>query len=191
MTKGAIIVAGIGRCGTSLVMQMLHAAGVPTVGDWPAFERNDELSLRADPAAWRALTVGKAVKALDPQRVPVPSSYEHRIIVLTRNPEQQAKSMLKMAGFKPNREARRAMEHSVRQDEEPLRRAAMDMGPGNFLKLSFENIIHDPMEAATRIANHVRYVNEPQLDTGAMAACVRSRPATCLPYMLEVELIHA
>jgi hypothetical protein len=38
MSAPVIVVAGLGRCGTSLVMQMLAAAGLPCVGSFPDFE---------------------------------------------------------------------------------------------------------------------------------------------------------
>ena len=36
--RPCIIVSGLGRCGSSLVMQMLHAGGVECLGAPPAFE---------------------------------------------------------------------------------------------------------------------------------------------------------
>ena len=47
----ALLVAGLGRCGTSLMMQMLAAAGLPCVGEFPAYEV-PELNHRKPPLAW-------------------------------------------------------------------------------------------------------------------------------------------
>lgn len=36
--KPTIFVSGLGRCGSSMTMQMLDAAGIPCIGDYPAYE---------------------------------------------------------------------------------------------------------------------------------------------------------
>lgn len=188
MTDPTILVAGLGRCGSSLVMQMLAAAGVPTVGAFPSFEINDELELRLNPVAWRSLVSGKAVKVLDAQRVLPPAEHlDRRMILLTRHPGEQAKSALKLIGARRDRQAKRAMEAGMRRD---TRTVSAAMGRiGRFLNLPFENIIHDPRGAAEAIARELQPYPRP-LDVDAMARCVRRRPATCLPYLLELELLH-
>jgi hypothetical protein len=44
--KPYVIVAGFGRCGSSLTMTMLHAAGIPCIGTPPDFEVNQMLLIR-------------------------------------------------------------------------------------------------------------------------------------------------
>jgi hypothetical protein len=63
-----ILVAGLGRCGSSLVMRLLDAAGVPTVGTFPAFE---EQTLPRDALGWVEAYAGRAVKVLDLSRVKI------------------------------------------------------------------------------------------------------------------------
>jgi hypothetical protein len=192
MTEPTILVAGLGRCGSSLVMQMLAAAGVPTVGVYPAFEDAMTLRLPALDAQreFYAAAKGRAVKLLDPHLHAPPIGLEYRTIFLSRHPAEQAKSMLKLLGTRNDRAARRAMEHSVRQDTGRARQAVARIGDGRFLNLSFENIIHDPLGAAIAIAAHIRRSPAEWISVDAMVRCVRRRPPTCLPYMLELELIH-
>lgn len=185
-----IIVAGLGRCGTSLVMQMLAAACVPTIGDYPGFE--DDINMRLpDLDAQRefyARAPGHAVKLIDPHLHAPPVGLDYRCIFLTRNTTQQARSILKMAGAPNDRRARRAMETGVRRDTTRARAAIERIGSGRFLQLGFEEIIHDPAMAASRIA---LWTGVP-LRAGAheaMTACVRRRPAACLPYLMELEMI--
>lgn len=191
MTDRIIIVAGLGRCGSSLVMQMLAAAGISTIGTYPDFE--DDLNMRLpDLEAQREMALrapGHAMKLLDPHLHAPPVGYDYRTIFLTRHPVEQAKSMLKLVGERNNRNARRAMEVAVRRDTCTARDAVTRIGSGQFYNMPFEHLIHDPMGAAEGIARYLhRYRDEP-LDVEAMARCVRRRPATCLPYLLELELL--
>jgi hypothetical protein len=191
MTERIIIVAGIGRCGSSLVMQMLSAAGVPTIGTYPDFE--DDLNLRLPEldaqreVARRA--PGHAMKLIDPHLHAPPVGYEYRTIFLTRHPFVQAKSMLKLVGERNNRNARRAMEAIVRRDTRIAREAVTRIGSGQFYNLPFEHLIHDPRGSAEGIARYLHRFRDEPLDVEAMAKCVRRRPASCLPYMLELELL--
>lgn len=192
MADHTILVAGLGRCGSSLVMQMLAAAGVPAVGTYPDFEdavvmRLPELEAQRD---FAARCRGRAVKLLVPHLHAPPIGLEYRVIFLSRHPVEQAKSMLKLIGASNNRAARRAMELSVRRDTARARNALALMGDGKALCLTFENIIHDPLCAAMAIDRYLRAPGGPALDTRAMEECVRHRPATCLPFMLETELVR-
>ncbi|QUT04009.1 hypothetical protein KFK14_12720 [Sphingobium phenoxybenzoativorans] len=195
MVEPIILVAGLGRCGSSLTMQMLAAAGVPTVGDWPDFEHSSATGLPGNYAEWLPLAKGRAVKALDPHRWTLPGYSNYALIWLSRHPVEQAKSMLKLIGQRNDRQARRAMEASVRRDAQIARKAvdrAMLVGGSDLsrtLSLPFETMIHAPDIAAAKIASLLFEVTGRHVDTDAMARCVRKRPATCLPYMLELELI--
>lgn len=194
MADPIIIVAGLGRCGSSLVMQMLSAAGVPTIGTYPAFEDNVNLRL-PDLDAQREVAMrapGHAMKLIDPHLHAPPVGYEYRTIFLTRHPVEQAKSMLKLVGERNNRNARRAMETIVRRDTAIARDAVTRIGTGQFYNMPFEHLIHDTLGAAAGIAHYLHRWGKAPLDVEAMAKCVRRRPATCLPYMLELELLsHA
>lgn len=191
MTAPTIIVAGLGRCGSSLVMQMLDAAGVPAIGTFPAFEDRVTAELPAVDAQrdFFARCAGHAVKLLDPHLHQPPIGLNYRAIFLTRHPVEQAKSILKLIGARNDRAARRAMEHSVRRDTGRAREAVIRIGDGRFYNMPFEHLIHDPLGAAEAIAKWVWNGRDELLDVEKMARCVRRRPATCLPYMLEMELI--
>ena len=193
MANPTIIVAGLGRCGSSLVMQMLAAAGAPCVGTWPDFE--DAVSVLLDPKDTEAqrefykACKGRAVKLLDPHLNTPPIGLDYRNIFLSRNPAEQAKSMLKLLGMTNNRKARKAMEQAVRTDEARARLAMTKIGDGRYLNIPFENLIHDPEHSARAIADWVRTWRGQPLDVDRMARCVRPRPAKCLPHMLELELL--
>lgn len=194
MTLPTIIVAGLGRCGSSLMMQMLSAGGVPTIGTYPAFEDDVTRFLPSLDAQrdFAARCAGRAVKLLDPHLHAPPVGLDYRCIYLSRHPVEQGKSMLKLIGARSDRQARRAMEQSVRRDSERARAAMTRIGTGKYYNMPFENLIHDPIGCAEAIARYIQPSRGAFFDVEAMARCVRRRPATCLPYMLELELLpHA
>lgn len=55
-----LAVAGLGRCGTSLVMQMLDAGGVPIWNPFPPSYEPDELMPLYESGSWEK-TEGKAI----------------------------------------------------------------------------------------------------------------------------------
>ncbi len=189
MVEPIIIVAGLGRCGTSLVMQMLAAGGVPMVGGHPDFEDMAvDHQRHSDPVSWAARCAGRAVKVLDPQHVPLPQGPRYLAIWLTRDPEQQARSQIKLLGGVPTRQMRRAFSQSIRRDE-PRGQRAMYASGADTLSLFFEGLLRDPIAAAERIIAHV---GSHRFAAGAavhMASVVIPRGPSCLPGMLANWLI--
>ncbi|SFP62484.1 hypothetical protein [Sphingomonas rubra] len=124
MTDATIIVTGLGRCGTSLIMQMLAVGGLPMVGIYPDFESEAaEHERGAAPSLWLSRTAGRAVKVLDPHLVPPPAGGAYRAIWLTRDLDQQAASQIKLIGAAPSRSMRRGTAQSLRRDEPRARHA--------------------------------------------------------------------
>lgn len=186
MDSPVILVCGFARCGSSLVMQMLDAGGVPTVGEYPAFE-DDRTGLERDPE-WISRQRGKALKLLDPQypngRL-MPGDY--RIIWLDRDPRQQSRSQAKFAhllmGLPINRKGRRALARSYATDLPVALKILIDRGP--VLRLRFEDILADPAAAARRIREHVGVGR-----VADMAAQVKARSSKCAPSLsMELSLI--
>jgi len=191
MSAPTILIAGLGRCGSSLMMQMLYAAGVSTIGHWPAFEDDLEVAMRSDADAWHKLTAGKAVKILNPHVTPPPAAGDYRTIFLTRSIEEQAKSTYKFIGSHPSRADRRAMQTRLQGETRQARKALTQLGTGMYFSIPFEELITRPRETAADIASYLSMRRPEPLDAAAMAACVRERAPACLPYLLETELIHA
>jgi hypothetical protein len=189
-----ILVAGQGRCGTSLVMQMLSAAGVPCVGSYPDFEDAVvEHLLPAVPHSWTTACAGKAVKLLDPQRAHPPPGPRYKTIWLTRDVDQQARSQLKLVGQAPSRANRRAFVKSLRAGDNAAHCALRDAGchaGSNLAHLRFEQILADPITTAAALISylglHAPYAGKIQ----AMAGCVVPRSSDCLEGFLESALIE-
>ena len=126
--KHLIIVTGLGRCGSSLAMQMLRAGGVPCLGEWPAFEEPQAEGMKIEPHH-----AGHAVKVIDPLRrelssLEISRALPIRWVCLRRRPLDQARSMAKLLAVTmgaPPAGARqlRKVSESVRRDHLELRRA--------------------------------------------------------------------
>jgi hypothetical protein len=185
-----ILVSGFGRCGSSLVMQMLDAAGVGTTGEWPAFEDDRVLGL-PHRAGWLNQQHGRAVKLLDPHIYTPPPGLPCRAIWLDRNPDEQSKSQAKflrlVCGKGISRTKRRGLQASYRADR-PLCLDLLRSLAGEPLVLSFEGILADPVAASFLIARHCR-IPDP-VAVAAMAQAVVPRDPNCLPGMMELDFLR-
>lgn len=180
-----IVVAGLGRCGSSLTMQMLHAGGMPCVGPFPAFEdeRVRQRVALADVEAWR----GQAVKVLDPQRTGLPGDV--RVIWLDRDPKHQADSQAKFLRQLGELRADRATRRRIAQRLMVERAQALAVvGRRPVLQLTFEALLATPGACADRMAAFVRDVAV--LDVDRMVCAVLPRSPRCQPDLrIELALI--
>lgn len=191
-----VIVSTFTRGGSSLVMQMLHAGGMPCLGAGPAFE-DDRVSARGDGRLhldWIADVPG-AVKVLEPQRaayLPPGLKLARLGIWLDRDPVTRAKSALRLmdAGglqVANRRQTIRAMATSYERDRlgaiDGLKRLC-----GHVLRVRFEHIIFDPDGWTDALCA--------QFEVGAltkakMRAVIRTSRGTGLaPQLLEPQLIR-
>ena len=174
-----IVVAGLGRCGSSLVMQMLNAGGVACVGAYPAFEEHE-------PERWQHWD-GKAVKILDPHRQRLPLRCV--VIWLDRNPVEQAKSQVKLltaCGVAVPTKATALMCQRLRQDRQQAL-SVIGERPRPLLTVRFESLLSNPITETQRIAD---FISVP-LDRSAAVSQVVARPPTCAPDMaMELGLIE-
>jgi len=146
------IVSGFGRCGSSLVMQMLAAGGYPTVGEYPAYEVEAPEVLTE---AFLAAHDGMAIKVLDLHVYPLPVGPAYRVIWLDRDYRQQARSMAKFLGATVGACFDRAdlgkLKRSYAADRPKVFAALFRMG-ARVLPLRFELLVGAPNTAALRLA---------------------------------------
>lgn len=100
------VVSGLPRSGTSMMMKMLDAGGVPPIIDnirtadednpkgYYEFERVKALD-KGD-TAWVADAVGKSVKVISALLRHLPSDYEYRVVFMRRRLEESIESQKKM-----------------------------------------------------------------------------------------------
>jgi hypothetical protein len=114
--QAVIVVSGLPRSGTSMMMKMLEAGGIPPLtdqirtadGDNPKgyyeFERVKKLD-KGD-TEWVAEAQGKVVKVISQLLKFLPADYEYKVIFMQRNIEEvlaSQKKMLVNRGEDPNR----------------------------------------------------------------------------------------
>jgi len=184
------IVSGFGRCGSTLVMQMLAAGGMPMSGEYPAFEDDAGGLLLTDSLTLAVMQKldGKAVKFLDPHRGTIPRGPDYRVIWCSRDYHEQALSQAKfsemMLGIRFDDIDR--LEQSYRDDKLAAIKSLIACGVSGILDLRFENVLADPRGAAAEIAGYCG----PGLDVSLMAAVARPRSPLCAPDMaIELSLM--
>lgn len=187
MPAEIILVAGLGRCGTSLALQMLAAGGVPCVGERPSFEdERHHALLGSDPRAWAAQAEGRAVKLLDPHRSPPPEDQRYRTFWLFRDWADQACSQLKMSGAAQHRANRRRLERALKAETTAANSALWRAGAADaLLVVPFDCLLLRPRDMARLMAQHV----DRDLDIDAVASVAVARDVTCFPGFLEATLV--
>lgn len=200
--KPVLIVSTFQRGGSSLTMQMLHAAGVRCAGSWPSFEDMRSTSgptlahLIDQLCETTPLDQPCAVKVLEPQRMIIPQPKHprpRRVIWLDRDPRQRAKSAIKFIraqgwAVDTGRLVRRKYETGFRRDRAPALASLQTGFPGHRTTLRFEDIVTKPTEAAEAIA-WLAGLEKDRAAIVAMANAVRRRKPACLAHMLELDLI--
>lgn len=174
------LITGFGRCGTSLVLQMLQAGGFPVVGEYPAFEHEQIRQFNKD---WLVCQEG-AVKVLNPHHLTFEPG-EYRIVWLDRSLKQQAASQIKFAfhidGIAPPPGGLQRLAESLKRERPLALKALRELGP--VLRITFEEILAEPLTSAHRIAVFVDPEFQFDLRLEAMAGRVIERPPFCRPDM--------
>lgn len=188
------LVAGFPRSGSTLMMRMLAAGGIPAHADSDVSMESGDVNRLADGhTVWLRACRGKAVKILDAvAHVPL-MLVPYRVILMHRNHREQARSFLKfgqwlgMGADPDNRADVRRVAKSFDQDFNRLHAACRDLGP-TFI-MDFENVLDDPATSASQVCG---FLDLPAAAaTPAMAGQVIPRQPECLPYMLEERLQSA
>jgi tetratricopeptide (TPR) repeat protein len=176
-----LVVSGLPRSGTSLMMQMLRAGGVEplTDGERKADDDNPEgywewervKKLPKDPRLIEQ-AAGKAVKVISALLPSLPAPHRYTVIYMVRPVEQVVESqwtMLARQGQNPKSEKQHLIEvqeHHSRQVREAL--AASDRV--TLLEVSYPDLVADPGPVIERLAALLpgRFTPAP-----AVAACVK------------------
>jgi hypothetical protein len=175
-----VVVSGLPRSGTSMMMRMLGAAGVPTLTDSRRgadddnplgyFELEAVKRTRADPS-WLADAPGKAVKLIHVLLRDLPPGYRYSVVMMRRDLDEVLASqntMLARSGKAPSvppGALRRAYAAQLAEAER-----WMDTHPEfRRIDVSYNLVVADPLQEARRVAEFLG------LDEGAagrMAAAV-------------------
>jgi hypothetical protein len=171
------------------MMQMLEAAGVPCVGEWPAFETNASGLQGFNPTSFVARR-NEAIKLIDPANFTIPNVAGRVLIWLDRNSRQQARSQVKFmtalgAPIANSRHAIRVLDADLRRTRSTHRAA---LGDCPTVEIAFEDLIDQPKETAAKVATFLAQ-HQWFVDAVAMAREIVPRQSDCLPHLLEAQFI--
>jgi Sulfotransferase domain len=176
-----VVVSGLPRSGTSMLMKMLDAGGLPVVTDgqrtadednpkgYFEAERIKSLAQQSD-RRWLAGARGKAIKVISYLLRSLPSQFNYRVVFIRRDIEEvlaSQKKMLARRGEKddtPPERMHELFEKDVRRAQDMLAHEPQF----ETLEVQYTAILERPLEEARRIAGFVGG----GLDVEAMAAAV-------------------
>ena len=175
-----VIVSGLPRSGTSMMMQMIEAGGVPVLSDARRSADNDNprgyyeyepvKSTRKD-ASWVANAVGKAVKVVHLLLMDLPAVHQYKVIFMRRPLEEVLASQTKMLHRKEQEGASLSPEQLAKAFGRQLDKVAnwlADQSNFDVLYVEHRQVLADPQAQAARINQFLGGT----LDTTAMAAVV-------------------
>ena len=181
--KEFLIVSGLPRSGTSLMMQMLEAGGVPIMSDTlrQANEDNPEgyyewqpiRQLRRNPRLIEK-TEGKAVKVVSLSLGALPRIHAYKVIFMWRPPEEiaasQAKMLEHMGKPAPDRNRLLAM---LRSHQDNVLKGIAKVKHLKCLVLDYPDVVEDPARAVEQLQRFLgpEWIKRPE----AMAAAVRPK----------------
>ena len=181
MTKHVItIVSGLPRSGTSLMMQMLEAGGLPILKDdireadadnpkgYYEFERVKQV---AQDQAWLEEAKGKGVKLVSALLLDLPNTYTYRVIFMRRKMEEilaSQKTMLQRSGKPTDAIGDDKMAALFRKHLIQVEKWVSEQPNVQVLYVSYNEMIADPIKEIERI--HQFLGNE--LDTEKMASVI-------------------
>ena len=181
--KDFLIVSGLPRSGTSLMMQVLRAGGIEPLTDAKRaadednpegyWEWDDIKKLPKNPRLIEAAE-GKVVKVISALLPNLPGKHRYTIIYMVRPTEQVVNSqwaMLARKGSQPKSEKKHLIEvqeHHSRQIREVLQKSERV----TLLEVSFPDLVADPGPVIAKLADFLPGRFTPGL---AVAACVKPK----------------
>jgi hypothetical protein len=157
------IVSGLPRSGTSMMMRILEAGGIPPLTDGlrtpdednpRGYYELEEVKAITENSSWLERARGRAVKVVAPLLLRLPIGPDYKVIVMRRPLDEVLASQRKMLERRrqppgpPDAEMRRALLTHLLDVEEGLR-ARPDL-PALFV--NYNRVITDPRAEVTRLA---------------------------------------
>jgi len=179
--KPIVVVSGLPRSGTSMLMKMLEAGGLPIMTDgvrtadednprgYYEVERIKRLAREAD-RSWLGEARGKGIKVISFLLGSLPPQFNYRVIFVSRDIEEVLASQEKMLARRsgPDGTPPEQMRQYFLADLSRTRSHLSDSPWFDTLELHYSEILAQPLEGAHQIC---RFLGG-RLDAEAMAAVV-------------------
>jgi hypothetical protein len=180
-----VVVSGLPRSGTSMLMRLLEAGGVPVLTDdlRPPDEDNPrgyyeftpvKTLAKTDDKTWLAQAQGRAIKIISYLLPHLPEQYRYKIIFIRRQiPEVLAsqKKMIARRGTGTGQLSQEALAATYATHLEQVRRLLLGRSNCDVLYVDHRQALDAPEQVARQICE---FLGE-SLDTAAMAAEVDTR----------------
>jgi hypothetical protein len=170
------VVSGLPRSGTSMMMQMLKAGGMPVLADAARppdvhnphgyYEYAKVKALERD-ASWLHEAEGKAIKVVTPLLRHLPQDRDYRVVFMVRDIAAVIASQAKMPGGRDGVPAEVLCE-SFEVHVAAMRRWLAGQPRMCVLSCAYGDVLARPLAAAQRVAGFLAM----RLDARAMAAAV-------------------
>jgi hypothetical protein len=168
-----------------MIMNMLHRGGIPCAGRRPAFEPEEMMPPKVN-LTWLRGQRGEVVKWVSPLYSPITpadmSGVPAATILMGRDVKEMARSQVKMMstiGVMNSRQTRLAMARSMVNDQP--RMEAMLNALGSVYHLSFEWVLANPEEAASKLQAIIRAEFNEGFNAEEAARVPLKRPSACAP----------
>lgn len=180
-----IVVSGLPRSGTSMLMQMLHAGGIPVLCDtlrapdvsnprgYYELERVKRLHREAD-KSWLADGEGKAIKVISFFLASLPDIYTYQVIFMQRSVREILASQNRMLDDLAQERGKANDDRLLESYEDHLFSVQTLLASRPWfatLHVNYRDVIAQPVKEAVRIA---RFLGR-DLDTSRMASVVEAR----------------
>jgi predicted AlkP superfamily phosphohydrolase/phosphomutase/tetratricopeptide (TPR) repeat protein len=175
----ATVVSGLPRSGTSMMMQMLVAGGLPPLSDRArqADENNprgyfelEKVKRLSDDNTWLDEARGKAVKIVAPLLPMLPQACSYRVVFLRRDLDEILASQNRMlqrlerqGGDLDEQQLRQALERQILQADRVLKIHQIPV-----LRVDYAEVLADPLQTARHLAEFIGL----DLDLDAMRQAV-------------------
>ena len=178
LSNKIVVVSGLPRSGTSLMMMMLDAAGIPPIQDnireadadnpkgYYEFERVKDMP-KGD-TSWVKNTKGKAVKVITALLEHLPKKYKYDVIMMRRDMTEILASQTKML-------ERRGEDNKISDDEmadlfskhfEKVMNWVKKQKHIRYVEISYNNLLENPQQELSKVNEFLGGT----LDTEAMQA---------------------
>ncbi len=178
--KFLTVVSGLPRSGTSMMMQMLAAGGLPVLTDQvrTADDDNSEgyyeleaVKRTRQDGSWLQEALGKAVKVIYRLLEDLPADYHYRVLFMSRPLQEVIASQQLMLQRRGTEGANVSSDQLLRIFTSELQRVKLWMAAQtniDWIEVQYTNVLADAQREAERVC---RFLDLP-LDTAAMAARV-------------------
>lgn len=180
-----IVVSGLPRSGTSMMMKMLEAGGIEPMTDqmrqadkdnplgYYEVERIKKLPRQED-RSWVAQARGRALKAISHLLKSLPSDLDYRVIFMNRHLDEVLASQSKMLernGSRSDPSQDEKMRVLYRKHLSEIKDWLTEQSNFQVLYMDYPEVVNNPLREARRISQFL----DDSLNTEAMASVVEER----------------